>query len=642
MSSLPPQRLRDGRLKDKEAILNMEEPALSLADAVHDALDEGRLSVDRERIGRPGEADAEQRTPALKADFSEARARELKRERRHSVLGRGGLGGPRRRTERDAERAQRSQPRLARREGREELDREEQDSLLSVECYSARSEFKLQGTGKIRCRLHDELLMRVSWVYGARLAPVKSYAHQRLTARLSDPIHFRGMRLFIFIFIVIFSAALGLNTSAYADREGESESRDSPTRRWVSGFGHRIWAGQTVEPPLSSPRPDARPLMSSSDGSVTLHASPTLMPEPAALQTILSAVEEAARALPRLGFARPIPDGGRGGTQGFDLYLVDEPMGADAKSDGLELLGPLDGAIAHGLLGADVPAHLLSACAVDAYAQAALLGLDPAESRRIRRALAAYLAYKITGIAGCEDAIDAWQFAPEQGPFSELLYEGAGGALFLLLLDSRWRADGRTPAEILSLARQLSWERHKLRASPDYWEAIETITASRQERFLDLLVGISVERLFTGDYARRPELSSIPSPHSFRRGRPRTYSFHTSASPRGVAPGGAIHAEFSLEGFKDGDALNLWVDGEYGFRLTLAAIALDAEGRELRRFISPPGASNHRAFVPFVYPEGAASIRLIGISLGFERPDEDLPPPVARRARFILERPDEP
>lgn len=405
------------------------------------------------------------------------------------------------------------------------------------------------------------------------------------------------------------------------------------------GFKQRIWAGPTVAPPLASERPAPQLLASSPDGHLNVHGSPDTLGA-RGVPAILKALELAAYELPRLGFSPPIPDGGRGGTQGFDLYLVDEEVGAEARSDALDILSPLDGAIAHALMSADLPARLLPACAVDAYAQAALLGLDPAESPRIRRALAAYIAYQITGVAGCEDAIDAWQFSPEEGPFSALLHEGAGGALFLLLLDARWGGDGRAPAEILSLARQHTWDGDELRASPDYWEAIETIAGVRQERFADLLVGVATERLFTGEYARRPELRSIPSPYAFRRGRPRTYSFHTSASPRGVSPGGAVHAEFSLEGFEDGDALNLWVDGEFGFRFTLAAIVFDEERRELRRFISPPGGSNHRAFVPFIYPEGARTIRLIGVSLGFERPDEDLPPPVARRARFILERPE--
>lgn len=438
------------------------------------------------------------------------------------------------------------------------------------------------------------------------------------------------MRLFILSF---FAVILALSAAI-----AEPKERSSPLRRWVSGFSHRIWAGPIVDAPVIFPRPAAPHLASSADDRFHLHGEAHRIRDRMA---VLGALDHAHEVLLRLGFSPPIPDGGRGGTQGFDLYFVDEPIGAEARSDGLDPLASLDAAMAYGVVGNDVPPRLIPACVVDAYAQAALLGLDPAESPRIRRALSAFITYQTLGIAGCEDAIDAWQFAPEEGPFSESLHEGAGGVLFLLVLDARWGGEGRIPAEVLSLARQLTWDGSSLRASPDFWEALEAIAQAKQDRFADLLVGLAIDRLFTGEYAARPELRSIPAPHAFRRGRPRTYSFHTGASPRGVAPGGAIHAEFRLEGLEEGDALNCWVDGEFGFQFTLAALAFDEENRELRRFVSPPGGSNHRAFVPFIVPEGAHRIRLIGISLGFERPDEDLPPPVARRARFILERPEQ-
>ncbi|NLY92433.1 MAG: hypothetical protein GXY23_00260 [Myxococcales bacterium] len=408
----------------------------------------------------------------------------------------------------------------------------------------------------------------------------------------------------------------------------------SAVRGLVGSLVQRVWGGPRVDAPVPSRRPDVPLAFVAPDDAFAVHA-----PEDVDATILLRAAETLAHArdeLRRLGWGEPLADGGRGGTMGFDLYLVPGEAEARGESDGLDTSGTLDAAFAHAVVGLEVDA--LEPCVVDAYAQATLLGLDPAESPRVRRAFAAWITYRLTGRAGCDDAIDAWQFEPEAGPFEETLLDGAGGALFLELLDARLDGEGRFPRELYQLLRQRTWEGRGLRASPDVWESIEAIVESRGGRFVDLLVDVSVARAMPSHRAPEPVLRALATPpRVIFRGAPRALPWFSRASDRGVSAGGAAYALVDVARFTEGQALSIWLDGEYGVRSSLVVVALDGEGRELARRGSPPGGTLHRAFVPFVVPEGARTLLLVGAGLGFERPDEDVPTPVARRMRFAID-----
>ena len=412
---------------------------------------------------------------------------------------------------------------------------------------------------------------------------------------------------------------------------------ESPVARLVRGLTSRVWGGPRVPPPWAEARPALRPARVAPDGTLAVHAPAAASPE--RTEAAFAALTRARHAVRALGFGEPLPDGGRGGTLGFDLYLVEEPAGARGVSDGLDHTGTLDAAIAHAVVGID--ADDLEACVVDAYAQAAFLGFDPAESERVRRAFSAWVTYAITGRAGCDDALLAWQLEPEAGPFDEALHRGAGGALFLELLDSRYGGGGVFVRDLAQLLRQRTWEGEGLRASPDVWEAIEAIAKSKGDRFDDLLAEISLARGLPPARSPHRALRALDAPPSMLwRGSPQRLPWHTRASDRGVAAGGAIYSKVELGEIEAGDALSVWLEGEYGARFSLAAVALDAEGRELARSASPPGggATPHRAFVPLVVPEGKRELLLVGTGFGFERPDEDSAEPVARHARFVIAR----
>jgi hypothetical protein len=437
------------------------------------------------------------------------------------------------------------------------------------------------------------------------------------------------------LILTLVALSLSAGRAGRAEPPGDVRPDPSPLTRLLVGLSTRVWGGPRVDAPLPEPRPNLALARISVDGSIAVHAPDSANPE-----RVVAAFEALARAqlmLDALGWGTPLADGGRGGTMGFDLYLVDEPYTARGVSDGLDLTGTLDAAISHAVVGLHVDD--MDACVTDAYAQSLLLGLDPAESERVRRGFAAWIAYALTGRAGCDDAIDAWQFEPEAGPFDDALLGGAGGALFLELLDARYDGGGRFPRELHQLMRQRTWEGVGLRASPDVWESLEAIAVARDERFHDLLVELSIARGMPASGAPHLVLRAVATrPRMMWSRWPKSLPWHSPASTRGVAAGGAAYATLDLRAVEPETALEIWLQGEFGVRFALVAIALDERGQELSRRASPPGGTLHRAFVPFVVPPRAHELLLVGVGLGFERPDEDAPEPVARHLRFVVDR----
>jgi hypothetical protein len=442
-------------------------------------------------------------------------------------------------------------------------------------------------------------------------------------------------RALLTLTLLALSLALSPGRAGRAEPPRDDRTDRSPLTRLLVGLSTRVWGGSRVDAPLPEARPDVALARIAADESIAVHAPASADPE--RVVAMFDALARARLMLRALGWGAPLADGGRGGTMAFDLYLVDEPVGARGVSDGLDRTGTLDAAMAHAVVALDVDD--VDACVTDAYAQALLLGLDPAEHERVRRGFAAWITYAITGRAGCDDAIDAWQFEPEAGPFDDALLDGAGGALFLELLDARYDGGGRFPRELHQLMRQHTWEGAGLRASPDVWESIEAVSVARDERFHDLLVELSVARGMPATGAPHRVLRAIAArPRMMWTRWPTSLPWHSPASPRGVAAGGAAYAALDLRAVEPGTALEIWLQGEFGVRFVLVAIALDERGRELSRRASPPGGTLHKAFVPFVVPAGAHELLLVGVGLGFERPDEDVPEPVARHLRFVVDR----
>lgn len=386
--------------------------------------------------------------------------------------------------------------------------------------------------------------------------------------------------------------------------------------RWVAS--QWVWKGPTTRFPDRVPRPtDGGYVLESSLEAVAVHG-PAWLPQ-ARVEAALGAAEWAYALLRETGWALPLPDGGYGGTAGFDVYLTDDyAPGAGARVDDSSGHGLYDDAVGHALVDPD--ASHLEACVISAIVQGGLLGLDPAESEAWRRATGAYVAWLASGHFGCEDADVAAQQRSEEGWLPE--QDPARGGLLLALLGDR--ADGGTGTHIRELwqfARQASREVHVLRASPNLWEVIERSLVNAGDGFEDLAVDLAVARYFAGPRGRRrhapfPTLRALPEAAAVPvgKGLPLSALPRHEVLPVPLGTLGSAYLRVHLGEARDGQQLKVWLRGDRGPRWALTAVRIGGDGQELGR-LHAPVRTTARSFLPLVLTPDTRSVLLVVTSL---------------------------
>jgi hypothetical protein len=244
----------------------------------------------------------------------------------------------------------------------------------------------------------------------------------------------------------------------------------------VLGSGSR-WVGERLPEHAPDPRPSPSLRAESERFALGIHAPPSVAAD--AVTRTLRGAEAMAALLEQEGWPAAVPDGGRGGTPGVDVYLVpglaadstpgagprpaagsDEGLPGRAGFDERALHTFLDRASTFARLSPWLAAADLESCAGVAYAEARLLSVDPAEAESWRRATAAYLAHRLWGRWGCEDeALLAQQHTAEAFVAYADEPPSAGGALLLTALAERHEARaGEFVASLWDLASQRTWE----------------------------------------------------------------------------------------------------------------------------------------------------------------------------------------
>jgi hypothetical protein len=397
---------------------------------------------------------------------------------------------------------------------------------------------------------------------------------------------------------------------------------------------------------------------------VSVHVDPGVPIEYA--ERALAALERAHAWMDENGWGAPYPDGGRGGTDGFDLYLRTGPVEAEPGSADrpAAMAGERDAVPPRAIrIGLDPPIHWaaldatssfaeldarvpeLEACAVSAYAQAIVAQQDPAEAPAWRRAIGTFVAYLITGGLGCAaDAIVEAQRAPEQGLVSHAPGSGEAGALLLAAISARHDGgSGRFVRDLVQGARQWTWEGVGLRAEPDVWRSIAHFLEISRDPLPRVVEEVAVGRWFTGARSglgardlpvlREVESEIEPGARAAWARLPRTL-FHGVPE---LETHGSAYAQVDVVGAPEGAHLRVWLRGEHGVRWSMVAIRLDAAGRELGR-MRIPIRREPRGYLPVELDPRTASVLIVVTNLGAERPDADEPDEAIRGFRLVVDR----
>jgi hypothetical protein len=373
------------------------------------------------------------------------------------------------------------------------------------------------------------------------------------------------------------------------------------------------WEGPRVPWPEPTERPTGPlPALSSRHRPLVVHAVGDGA-EPR-LAAALDALEIAYDALRAVGLEPPYPDGGRGGSPGFDVYLVDGLEGAPTRAfaDAAVAYGALDGVTSFAAVDLADSAPFLQSCVTLAYADALLLALDPAETPDARRAMAAFLTHQITGRYGCGDGVVDAQAAPFRRPLVGAPGDGEGGALFLSRL-SRMHdgGTGRFVRALFELSRQRTGDGGELRALPDVPFVLERTLERAGLDVRSTMVGFAIDR-----YLLLADEWSVPRIEPEWKIAVASLPAHTGPSAEPIDLYGSGYAEVDVRGAPPGSRLRVWLRGEFGVDWSLVAAVLDATGAERTRVTAPPGTNARRSYLAVELEPEAARVLVVTTNLG--------------------------
>lgn len=467
-------------------------------------------------------------------------------------------------------------------------------------------------------------------------------------------------RAWVLRVITAVAMTAGLAFPGAARAQSVSDGIDAVADAWVSQHNAR-YGGARSEHPDETDRPKLPLADRSRLWPVAVHAAAETPAD--TVRAATAALELAADALGRMGVAQVAPDGGLGGTVDFDLYL--QPVAANAPPawgfiDGEVLWAYDDSVSSFGVVSTGVPRERFAACVVSAYANAMLAGQDAAEGPGWRHATAEWLAFRITGVAGCEGAAteqqehayQAWiddgtatarvdlAGRPIKDEDAPVRVSGAGGALLLELLSERYDVgDSSFVMDAWQFARQHTRGRDGLRGEPDLWMALERMMKMRGERFVDVMADLSVARWFTGPGdqtgaawlagARPPLLASFTMDQ---------LPEHSAIQVPAVGPLGSVYITVDVTGARPGERLRVWSRGEFGVAWSLMAVRFDANGRELARLDAPILDRKPSEYIVVEPLSETSTVLLVATNLSYGIPDAELPSVYDRSVKFIVDR----
>jgi len=404
-------------------------------------------------------------------------------------------------------------------------------------------------------------------------------------------------------------------------------AQQNPFRAWADFVtAPAPYRGPSVPFPDPVERPAASGWRACSElWPVCVHAPEAT--QPGRLRGALAALEAAYGWLLAEGWPPPYPDGTLGGSADFDVYLAHGANSARALADApLWYVSELDAAATHATLDASLPDAALARCALDALVQAGLLAHDPAEPESARRASAAFAGLLFSGEAGCDDALQEAQGAPQLGLLGEGEAQETSAALLLALLSRRHDGgSGRFVRGMWEAARQRSRGPNALQTLPSFWQALGRALEQAGESLDAAAIELALARFSApsadGALPRLPAAASIA---------PRTLALATlpkqvlSEEP-GLATYGSAYARVELPAAGAGGAqLQVWLRGERGIRWSLDAVRLDAAGRELGRLTAPP-RKLPESFLPVELTPDTRAVLIAVTALPPEKPRQPLP-----------------
>ncbi len=486
-----------------------------------------------------------------------------------------------------------------------------------------------------------------------------------------------GQSARLLLLLALLLAAVGTVSAASAQtpERAAPHADDYSLLQGLSEWSDAV-QGEVVWPRVPFPTPRTRPaedglVLRSVVFPVAVHADPGVSEDHA--RQALAALEDAALEMSQLGWPTPPYDGGRGGGNELDLYLraaprIDEvaSIDTDARPAPLEREAPtrfevagidvptsttdIDGAITFAEMSDAVDPALVPACALTAYAEALLLGMDPAESPAWRRATAVYLAYLVTGRFGCDESLvirqqtESWRGFVSHDPDT-----GEGGALLVGAISARHdRETGTFIRDLWNATRQWTPDAYAspssdLHALPDYYYVIAHGVALAHDPLTRIVEDFGASRWLAGSRAPShalayPILSALPGAATV----PAYAQVAWSQLPRSMTyegalePYGSAYLVCDVRSAPAGSRLRVWLRAEFGVEWSMIALRIGANGEEIARVRAPPRPTPE-SYLPVELLEGTAQVVIAVTNLGARGLDADQPDDFVRGFRVAMD-----
>jgi len=231
---------------------------------------------------------------------------------------------------------------------------------------------------------------------------------------------------------------------------------------------------------------------------VDVHVGPGV--DAATALSVLTDAEAVMDGLERVGVALPLPDGNRGGSPSFDLYLGHP---AETFVDALSYVGPWDRATAFARVPVIVDPTARRRAVAQVIAEACIYGAKADHPVGFVRAMGASLARRATGLPLDPDDVREFQRVPTRAWWSDDARSPAaqrGSAVVLDAMAARWDNDHATFLRgLLEAPVQRTppgWAR--LWNEPDVMEVLRRVTRDEPRGFWGALLTAASARSLVG------------------------------------------------------------------------------------------------------------------------------------------------
>ncbi len=385
-------------------------------------------------------------------------------------------------------------------------------------------------------------------------------------------------------------------------------------------------AGRSIFPARSRPfAAEAPRLACSFSAPVCVHAAINV--DDISIMHVLASAERFYRVVWALGLPEPLPDGGLGGDDRYDIYLVPETLTQQTISDWMPAGSIWDQTSAFTILAPPLPPFGCDSEATisRALARAAVFRMDAGVEDIAMGMAESHVADIVTDCATTSiTAVDDMQRFPERTLGFRAGDETTGAFLFARFLDDTYGlgVPGAVLFSLLSVAAQHSNPSNLHFANePDLFDALRSNSRARGKPFDDVLLEFAIHRAFVGSRSDDGHLVDVDKYGDAGRVR-FEWTVPLATLPRRLAPMrpiealGATYIWVDLKNAPDDLDLSFVADWEAGVLLHWAIVKVDSRGIELGRITIAGIRGTTHAERSIVGLRGVAGLIVVGVNVG--------------------------